>query len=163
MATTTTTNPTTLPKINASKKRIFVIALGVIVAIAVAAGVGYFLSNNRMGPPTAAAHVLEIPIFIALEPFTVNLQSEGRPRFLHIGVTLKVRDAKSQEQVAQYLPEARSRLLMLLSNRKPESLSTPEDKNQLSAEILKTLNKPFSSGPAPQQITDVVFTAFVVQ
>ncbi len=163
MATTTTTTTPTPPKMNMPKKRMFVIALGVMVAIAVAAGVAYFMSNNRMGPQTPATPVLEIPIFIALEPFTVNLQSQGRPRFLHIGVTLKVRDAKSQEQVAQYLPEARSRLLMLLSNRKPESLSTPEDKNQLSAEILKTLNKPFSSGPATQQITDVAFTAFVVQ
>jgi len=105
----------------------------------------------------------EVPIFIALEPFTVNLQSEGRPRFLHIGVTLKVNDAKSQEQVTQYLPEARSRVLMLLSNRKPESLSTQEDKNQLSTEILRTLNKPFSPSQVPQQISDVVFTAFVLQ
>lgn len=160
MATMTST------KANAPKSRIFGIALGATVAITAMAGAAYYyLGNGRMAPQAAAApaHVVEIPIFVALEPFTVNLQAEGRPRFLHIGVTLKVSDAKSQEQVAQYLPEVRSRVLMLLSNRKPESLSTQDDKNLLSAEILKTLNKPFSPGQVPQKITNVVFTAFVLQ
>lgn len=157
MATITST------KVNAPKGRMFGVALGAMVAIIAVAGVAFYLGNSRTAHQAAAAPVAEIPIFIALEPFTVNLQSEGRPRFLHIGVTLKVSNTKSQEQVNQYLPEARSRVLMLLSNRKPESLSTQDDKNQLSAEILKTLNKPFSPSQTPQQITDVVFTAFVLQ
>ena len=153
----------TAPKVNAPKSRMFGVALGAIVTITAVAGAAYYWGNSRGVPHAAAAPVVETPIFIALEPFTVNLQSEGRPRFLHIGVTLKVGDAKSQEQVTQYLPEARSRVLMLLSNRKPESLSTQEDKNQLSAEILKALNKPFSPSHKPQQISNVVFTAFVLQ
>lgn len=153
----------TSPKVNAPKSRMLGIVLGAIVAITAVGGVAYYFGNSRGAPHAAAASVVEVPIFIALEPFTVNLQSEGRPRFLHIGVTLKVNDAKSQEKVTQYLPEARSRVLMLLSNRKPESLSTQEDKNQLATEILKTLNKPFSPNQVPQQISDVVFTAFVLQ
>lgn len=153
----------TSPKVNTPKSRMLGVALGAIVAIVVVAGAAYYLGNSRVASHAAPAPVVETPIFIALEPFTVNLQSEGRPRFLHIGVTLKVNDIKSQDQVTQYLPEARSRVLMLLSNRKPESLSTQEDKNQLSTEILKTLNKPFSPSNKPQQITDVVFTAFVLQ
>jgi flagellar FliL protein len=153
----------TSPKVNAPKSRMLGIVLGAIVAITAVGGVAYYFGNSRGAPHAAAAPVVEVPIFIALEPFTVNLQSEGRPRFLHIGVTLKVNDAKSQEKVTQYLPEARSRVLMLLSNRKPESLSTQEDKNQLATEILKTLNKPFSPNQVPQQISDVVFTAFVLQ
>lgn len=157
MATITST------KTSAPKGRMLGIALGAIVAVIVVAGAAYSLGSNKTGRPAVAAPVVEIPIFIPLEPFTVNLQSEGRPRFLHIGVTLKVNNAKSQEQVTQYLPEARSRVLMLLSNRKPESLSTQEDKNQLSSEILKALNKPFSPSQTPQQISDVVFTAFVLQ
>lgn len=154
----------TAPKVNSPKSRMIGVVLGAIVAIVVVAGAAFYFGNSRSASHAAPAPVVETPIFIALEPFTVNLQSEGRPRFLHIGVTLKVSDAKSQEQVTQYLPEARSRVLMLLSNRKPESLSTQEDKNQLSAEILKTLNKPFSPNRAQQQkINDVVFTAFVLQ
>lgn len=153
----------TSPKVNAPKSRMLGIVLGAIVAITAVGGAAYYFGNSRGAPHAAAAPVAEVPIFIALEPFTVNLQSEGRPRFLHIGVTLKVNDAKSQEQVTQYLPAARSRVLMLLSNRKPESLSTQDDKNQLATEILKTLNKPFSPNQVPQQISDVVFTAFVLQ
>ncbi|WP_025916185.1 flagellar basal body-associated protein FliL [Herminiimonas sp. CN] len=159
MATITST------KVNAPKSRMLGVALGATVAVIAVALFAFYLGNSRTGhqAASASAAVAEVPIFIAMEPFTVNLQSEGRPRFLHIGVTLKVSNAKSQEQVTQYLPEARSRVLMLLSNRKPESLSTQDDKNQLATEILKTLNKPFSPSQIPQQITDVVFTAFVLQ
>lgn len=157
MATTTSVN------VNAPKNRMLGIALGAMVTIAAIAGASYSFGFIKKEPQAAAAPVAEIPIFIALEPFTVNLQSEGRPRFLHIGITLKAIDAKTQEQVTLYLPEVRSRVLMLLSNRKPESLSTQDDKNQLSAEILKTLNQPFSPGQVSQQITNVVFTAFVLQ
>jgi flagellar FliL protein len=68
--------------------------------------------------------VPEKPIFVALEPLTVNLQSEGRPRFLHVGMALKVRDEQAKAQIVEFMPELRSRLLMLLSNRPPESLVT---------------------------------------
>jgi len=100
---------------------------------------------------------------VALEPFTVNLQADDRDRFLHIGLTLKVADAKTQAQIIQYLPETRSRILSLLSNRDPAALVTADDKNKLAAEILKALNKPLASSQPPQHITNVLFTAFVVQ
>jgi flagellar FliL protein len=69
----------------------------------------------------------------------------------------------SSAQIAEYLPETRSRVLSLLSNRDPNSLITADDKNKLAAEILKALNKPLASSQPPQHIVNVLFTAFVVQ
>jgi len=147
-----------------TKKSKLGLILIVLTATLVAAGAAYYFTvmQNR-GKSAAAAPVPETPIFVALEPFTVNLQADDRDRFLHIGLTLKVADAKTQAQIIQYLPETRSRILSLLSNRDPAALVTADDKNKLAAEILKALNKPLASSQPPQHITNVLFTAFVVQ
>lgn len=145
------------------KKTKLGLILGVLAAALIAAGAAYYLARMQPSAKTVTAPVPETPIFVALDPFTVNLQADDRDRFLHIGLTLKVADAKSQAQIVQYLPEARSRILSLLSNRAPNSLITADDKSQLAAEILKVLNKPLASSQPPQHIINVLFTAFVVQ
>ncbi len=103
------------------------------------------------------------PIFIALEPLTVNLQSEGKPKFLHLGVTLKVNDEKDQGRVAEALPELRSRLFLLLSNRDAATLSTAQDKVRLADEIKLELNRAGAAGQPAYGVTGVAFNAFVVQ
>lgn len=151
-------------KVNTRKSRKVVVLLVALVALgitATAAAAYYYLGNNHKG--TAAVPVPADPIFIALEPLTVNLQPNGRSRFLHIGVTLKVADIKSQSQVTQYLPEVRSRVLTVLSNRQPDLLVTPNDKTQLAGEIMAVLNQPFAPNLPPKKISSVMFTTFMLQ
>jgi len=105
----------------------------------------------------------EKAIFVALEPLTVNLQAEGKPKFLHLGVSLKVGDEDAQARISQSLPELRSRLLLLLSNRDPAMLLSPNDKRALAEEIKTELNRPPTPGLPMAGITGVAFTAFVVQ
>ena len=137
---------------------IFLLPLG----IAGTAGAAYYYLNKQPANVQAIARVEE-PIFVALEPFTVNLQPNGHSRFLHVALTLKMTDAKSQGQVTQYLPEVRSRALTVLSNRDAEHLVTPEDKAKLSSELMAALNQPFGPDLPKQKIANVMFTTFMVQ
>lgn len=145
------------------KSRLGLILIVLTATLAAAGAAYYFTFMQNYGKSAAAAPMPDTPIFVALEPFTVNLQADDRDRFLHIGLTLKVADAKTQAQIIQYLPETRSRILSLLSNRDPASLVSADDKSKLAAEILKALNKPLAGSQPPQHITNVLFTAFVVQ
>ncbi len=144
-----------------SKKKVLIIGL-LALALAGAGGGGYFFMKGKSAPAHEEVKV-EAPIFFPLEPFTVNLQPGGRNRFLHVAVTLKMADAKSQAQMTQYLPEVRSRVLSTLSNREAESLATPEDKTRLSGEILQSLGQPFSPNTPQQKIASVMFTTFMLQ
>ncbi|WP_372824466.1 flagellar basal body-associated protein FliL [Polaromonas sp.] len=146
------------------KRRLILIVLLILVVAAGAAGAGYYYFYLR-GSKEAAIAVKppEIPIFIALEPFTVNLQPNSRSRFLHVAVTLKVSNIKSQAQLVQYLPEVRSRVLTTLSNRTAESLLTTEEKDVLAAEILSVLKQPFAVNLLPAGISSVMFTTFMLQ
>jgi flagellar FliL protein len=148
--------------------RLMLIGGGIVAVLALGAG-GFVLGNvlgNRGTPAHAAAPaapVVPAPIFVPLDAFTVNLKSEESERFLHTGLSLKVADAESQARLQQYQPEARSRVLLLLSACKPEDLQTVEGKQKLAEDVKKALTQPFAAGLPPQKINDVLFTSFVVQ
>lgn len=127
-----------------------------------AAGGSFFLLRGGSVQAAAAPGPVK-PVFVNLEPLTVNLRSEGKPRFLHVGVSLKVGNEKAQARINESMPELRSRLLLLLSNRDPATLATPEDKVSLADEILENLNRPLVSGLPPHGISGVGFNAFVIQ
>ncbi|WP_295977783.1 flagellar basal body-associated protein FliL [uncultured Variovorax sp.] len=156
----------TLPAPRRSSKLLIglVLAVGVLAAAGAAA---YFLlprfTGGAAATETAKPPVPEKPIFVMLEPLTVNLQAEGRSRFLQIGMALRVRDEQAKARIVEFMPELRSRLLVQLSNRPPESLVTPEDKARLAEEIRTALNAPLTPQTPELGISSVSFNIFVVQ
>lgn len=162
MATSTASPAPSAPP--RKKLRFVLIALMVIALIAGAAGTAYYYLRGSPDPAAkAVAKPPQDPIFVALEPFTVNLQPNGRSRFLHVAVTLKVDNVKSQGQLVQYLPEVRSRVLTTLSNRTSDSLLTAQEKSLLAGEILTALNRPFAENLSSAGISSVMFTTFMLQ
>ena len=150
---------------NSGKRgRLLLIGGSVLVVVL---GVGGFVLGSVLGgnrqPATAAAPVVPPPIFVPLDAFTVNLKSEDGDRFLHTGPSLKVADSETQARLAQYQPEARSRILLLLSARQPADLATVEGKRKLAQDVQAAITQPFAPGLPPQKILDVLFTSFVVQ
>jgi len=87
---------TSLPSAAAPRASKLLIGLLVVASLAALAGGGYALSRSSLfaheAPAAAAPKTAPKPIFVTLEPLTVNVQSEGRSRFLHIGMALKVND-----------------------------------------------------------------------
>lgn len=154
----------TTPQASGSSKRGVLILAGVAVAAVLGAG-SFFLGSllNNRAPAAPAAPAVPAPIFVALDAFTVNLKGEDGDRFLHTGLSVKVADTQTQARIAEYLPEARSRILLLLSAKQPPELSTVEGKQKLAEEIKQALAKPFAPALPSQQIVDVLFTSFVVQ
>ncbi|SDB99783.1 flagellar FliL protein [Variovorax sp. CF079] len=154
-----------LTQVAPSAPRSSKLLIGLLIAVGLCAlgGGGYALSRSNLFAREAAAPVPQKPIFVTLEPLTVNVQSEGRGRFLHIGMALKVRDEQAKTQIVESMPELRSRLLLLLSNRQPESLLSTQDKARLAEEIRAELNKPLGPNLPAQDIFSVSFNTFVVQ
>ena len=162
MATSTLSAKTPTSRQPSLKLIVLLITLSALAAAA-AAGATYYLSSQRNADAGSAAALPAAPLFVALEPMTVNLQPNGRNRFLHVAVTLKVPDAKSQALVTQYLPEVRSRLLTVLSNRASDTLITSEEKSKLAADIMSALNQPLVANLPSLKISSVMFTTFMLQ
>jgi flagellar FliL protein len=72
-------------------------------------------------------------------------------------------DEKEGSKLKVYLPSARSRLLMLLSNKTAEEVSDDSGKQTLKDELKAALEEPFVTNAEPVKVGEVLFTSFVVQ
>ncbi|EKN3872938.1 TPA: flagellar basal body-associated protein FliL [Yersinia enterocolitica] len=146
------------------KSSIWVILL-VLIAVAATAGGGYSWWILNKSKPTTAKVVPVIPVFMPLETFTVNLitPDNNLDRVLYIGLTLRLPDDSTRTKLNDYLPEVRSRLLLLLSRQSADSLANEEGKQQLVGEIKNVLSPPMVKGQPNQVVSDVLFTAFILR
>lgn len=150
--------------INKKSKRSIWIPLLVLVTLAACAAAGY--SYWRLQQNTAAAGPKEAPpppapVFFPLDTFTVNLGDTDR--VLYIGLTLRMKNEQDRVRLTDYLPEVRSRLLLLLSRQDASKLASDEGKKQLAEEIKTTLSTPLVAGQPKQEVTDVLYTAFILR
>ena len=77
------------------------------------------------------------PVFVALEPFVVNLADKESDRYAQVGVTLEVEDPKFAEEMKIYMPAIRNGILMVLSHKTSAQLLTREGKLALAREIMR--------------------------
>ena len=77
------------------------------------------------------------PVFVALDPFVVNLTDRDTDRYAQIGITLQVEDDKASEQIKAYLPAIRNNILLLLSHKSSEELMAEGGKEKLAQQILR--------------------------
>ncbi|CAB3630751.1 flagellar basal body-associated protein FliL [Achromobacter pestifer] len=127
------------------------------------AGQGPQATPTTFTAPPAGPIAVPAPIFVPIEAFTVTLQNADTERIMHVGLTLRVSDEQTRTRLEKYMPEVRSRILMVLSSQSPTAVQTQQGKTDMATAIKQAVNRPFSPLPDGQYVTDVLFTAFVVQ
>lgn len=148
-----------------SKKMLFIIVGAVLVLVIGGAAAFFMMSGKKKGDEEHAEEKVEAkaPTFVVIEPFVVNLQQESGDQYLQVAMTLQVGDAATAESLKLFMPQVRSRLLMVLSSKKASELLTNEGKRKLTDEIIDQLGEPFSGKGKGPNITDVFYTSFVIQ
>jgi flagellar FliL protein len=171
MATTATDTAAiaadTAPAKKKGKLKLILLIVGVLMVLG-GGGVAayqYFMPHSHA--PKAPAPPPP-PVFFALDAFTVNLapaddSGDGNDRYLHVGLTLQLDNAKTQEELVSHMPEVRSRILLLLSSKRPQDLNTTDGKHKLALEIAHAIAEPFKPETEKHTVNDVLFTEFVVQ
>jgi flagellar FliL protein len=119
------------------KKSSLLLIIGLVVLLIVASGAGtwWFLTHSEADEDEDVRS--EPAIFLPLEQFTVNLQPEDGQQFLQTAMTLRVSDQDVADAIKTQMPEVRSRILLLLSSKKPSEVTSTEGKNRLIEEILR--------------------------
>lgn len=123
------------------------------------------------------------PVFVNLEPFTVNLQAESSgDQFLQLVAVLRVADDHVSERIKTFMPELRHRMLLLLSGKRASEIGSPEGREKLAEEMRNAINGILASesGAGKNQgekskkkekeeraedldVQSVFFTSFIVQ
>lgn len=150
-----------------SGKKLMIIVLAAVLGLGgVGGGVAWFMMQGKSedhAPKKKEKSRGGPPVFVPIEPFTVNLQPENGEQYLQLAFTLQVASLEEVEVIKTNMPKVRSRLLLLLSGKKASEISTPEGKQQLSAEIIEQVRQPFEERGSPQDVTEVLFTSFIIQ
>jgi len=157
-----------------SKKKLIIIVVAVLVLALGGGGAAWFFmhgdsdeehsqdekSAKKTKKPAKKAGP---PVYIPVEQFTVNLQPENGDQYLQVAMTLQASSLEESEVIKTNMPKLRSRILLLLSSKHASEINTPEGKQQLSKEVLETVNQPFENGGEHQEVSEVLFTAFIIQ
>ncbi len=146
-----------------SKKKLIIIVAGALLVAGLGGGAAWFFLHDK---PAAAEHKTvkaEPPSYVPIEAFTVNLQPENGDQYLQIAFTLQVSNEKQGEEIKANMAKVRSRVLLLLSGKKASEISSVEGKKLLATEIIAALKLPFVDKGEPQQVSDVLYTAFIIQ
>jgi flagellar FliL protein len=183
------------------KKKLIIIIAAVLVLVLGGGGAALLLMKKKapvdgeedgaeVAHEAAPAHKAPKPgtppVFVPLDPFTVNLSDKDVDRFAQIGITLEVMDAHTADQIKAYLPAIRSNVLMVLSHKTSAELLSREGKEKLAKEVLRESVRPMGielddedeeepPADAPKKkkkkkkvhvespVTKVLFSTFIVQ
>jgi flagellar FliL protein len=157
------------------KRSLLKIVLLLTPLLAIAAGAAfYFLQDEQpaetdkrapaKGAKAAKQEPAKPPVFVTLEPFTVNLQhGDSSSQYLQVGLVLKISDDAVAEAIKLYMPEIRNRVLLLLSSKSAGDLATAEGKKTLSTELAHEILQPLTGKVPAKGLDSVLFTSFVIQ
>lgn len=142
------------------KKKLIIIIAAVLAVVLIGGGVTVYMLKQKAAAAEAAAEADDgeepaaneahakkddhksPPVFVALDPFVVNLADRDADRFAQIGITLQVDDAHVADELKLYLPAVRNGILMLLAHKTSKELLERTGKEQLAAEIMRESVRP---------------------
>ena len=90
------------------------------------------------------------PIFVPLDPFTVNLADPGGEKMAQISINLQISDAKISEEIKAFMPAIRHNVLKIISSRESRELLTSDGKDKLAEEIAIATALPLGWSPSEE-------------
>lgn len=147
----------------------------VILNMAVVGGVGFMIWKGRQkdAAQPKIEHVIQgeaqaqeedaksdksgKSIIVPLETFIVNLGGSKGRRIFKADIELEVNEKKVVDEIEQRKAQIRDIVIIILSSRTYDQISTKDGKNQLREEVKDTVNAFLTKG----KITSVFFTNFL--
>ena len=146
----------TPPPAKGKKKLIIIIAVAALVLAGVGGTAVVLLKKKAVdteaeadteadghAPAKAAAHhdPKSIPVFVPLDPFTVNLADREAERYAQVGITLEIADAQVGERIKVLMPAIRNNILMAIADRTAGELLGREGKTKLAEKVRRETSR----------------------
>lgn len=183
--------PADAPPAGKGKKRLILISAAAALVLLLVAGGGTFWwlsqKNSSVNEDAEQAdgsdaedHAAEdkarkkkndrknLPVFLPVEAFTVNLADREAERYAQVGITLELSDSKTSDQLKAYMPAIRNDILMVLAHKKAADLQERSGKLALAREVrraaLKALGEDHDGeGDDESPVRAVHFSSFIIQ
>lgn len=153
------------------KKRLIYGAVGAGVLVLVLGGLLIWLLLHEPDPQIQEAQAAQNPeavdqraIYYPLgQNFTMNYDVRGRQRYLQVQVTLMLRDNAAVQSIEIHQPSIRNNLVALFSGQVFEDLQTPEGRELLRQDALRSVQSVLEQEIGRPAVEQVLFTHFVMQ
>lgn len=139
-----------------------IVLIGLVIFL-VAMGASYFLMKSLMAPLLPQKEEESNPAvvsggLVSVGEITTNITDVAGNRYLKVEVTIEVKDKKSSETVAEFMPIIRDKIISILSSKTAADLD-PANRDNLKEEIKSELNQKLGKGC----IQSIYFTNFIMQ
>lgn len=167
------------PPARKSKKLLIIVAAALVLILLIGGGAAYFLLKGNAAEEgedgeVATEHAAPAkkkdtkeaaPVYVALDPFTVNLAPENGDQFLQVMISVEVENALAGDKLKSFTPKLRNNVMVLLSGKKASELMPKSGKEALAAEIRSLINEILEPGVKPDAgpVKEVLFTSFIIQ
>jgi flagellar FliL protein len=141
-------------------KKLIIIISGALLVLIISGFIAYMLLHGS-GKSDNASHKNEETsvkaTLVPIEPLILNLSEQGK--FLKITMQFEISDPSYQQLVSDYIPQLKDAIIILISSKSSDSISSPEGKIQLKDEILLRANQTVGK----DIFKNLYFTEFVMQ
>lgn len=170
-----------------SKKLLIIILAAVLVVVLAGGGAAFMLmkkgdhaeDDEEAAEETAKPKKKEkkkdahaVPVFINLDPFTVNLVPETGDQYLQVALSLELDEAPSEPLLKAQLPKIRNNITLLLSAKKASELLPKAGKEALAEALRDEINSVIEPPKKTKKgelimpegpVKSVLFTSFIIQ
>ncbi len=159
-------------KAGGGNKLMLLVIILLILLLGAVGGLAYYMFTSAHAAPGAEGVQKEEvkkeakkkhegpPVFEKMETFVVNLAGGGS--LLQVDMQAQLLDEEAKKKFTDYMPRIRSGVLLLLSSKTAEELSTPDGKVKLKAQVKQIINESMDSGDE-ELIQSIEFTSFIIQ
>jgi flagellar FliL protein len=152
-------------------KKIIIIAVGAIVLLGGGGGAAWFflkspeeipedemMAEEEMEPEAKDA------IYEDIHPaFTVNFIDGSSKSFMQVYMVAKFYSMEARDQFKMHIPVVRNNLILLMSGKNSDELSTIESKEMLRKDALMTAQTVMQELYGENLVEDIYFTKLVMQ
>lgn len=142
------------PPAKIKKKLILIVTVAALLVLVVVGGAAALLLKKNAGasdaegegeeaatPAAVRRHGGASPVFVPLDPFTVNLADRQADRYAQVGITLEIEDAKTGDEIKAFMPAIRNNVLMAIGDRTAADLVGREGKALLAERIRREASR----------------------
>jgi len=142
------------PPTKAKKKLVLIATVATLLVLGVGGGAAALLlkrsaaasdaevdAEEAAAPAAVRRHSGATPVFVPLDPFTVNLADRQADRYAQVGITLEIEDAKTGDEIKAFMPAIRNNVLMAIADRTAADLLGREGKALLAERIKREASR----------------------
>jgi flagellar FliL protein len=132
-------------------RTLLIAAIAGAVLLAGGGAGAYFVMKGEPDAEAAAARAearrKAARVFVTLEPFVVNLADRESERYAQVGVVLEVEGKEVEKTLSAKMPAVRNEILLLISSKLADELTTRDGKQTLASEIAVASARPLGWTP----------------